>query len=537
MLAPIAPPSPRTSGSETENDAVAVEVSDAAAPPQGQKRKRGKRGGVKEREKVARKAGSAAGAPSVNVARQPFGAAKVALKGAAGAATSAAPRAGGGAAGAAGDAAGGAAPVDAAGQPSGAEEEAPKGAAGTATPVGHAQACEYVGREALCQLSGAAKEAPKGAARAATPAALRAGGGVAMAAGAAAGATSADVAAQPCGAEEEAPKGAAADATPDGLNCKARRNRERAQKQKEWAEKAAATTAETEAGASAPSATSDATSSAHAEEGSMLARAGAFAGEVRKAADRLKAAATRRRVCDIMVKLTPRFDGVNRTKVLGYLYSDTECKSIYARVAEDEDLQGFRLVCSGKVIPNSDLTIGETNLVLYAPATVHVCLPIRRAGLSDDKGIEAHGEDDDDGSKDGADQSPRGKGDGGKGGGAADGGAASGGGMGGHGGSSSSGGGALGDLGRINRIVVKSDWGHNITINNMSLGITARALYESIAERCEGTSADALTVIHFGRPLPNDNSELHTTTLGSSQMDKLGELHLAVVVRKRSSAA
>ena len=424
------------------------------------------------------------------------------------------------------------------GQPSGAEEEVPKGAAGTATPDGYEQACAYFGREALCQLSGAAKEAPKGAARAATPAALRAGGGAAVAAGAAAGATSADVAAQPCGAEEEAPKGAAADATPDGLNCKARRNRERAQKQKEWAEKAAATTAETEAGASAPSATSDATSSAHAEEGSMLARAGAFAGEVRKAADRLKAAATRRRICDIMVKLTPRIDGVNRTKVLGNLYSDTECKSIYARVAEDEDLQGFRLVGYGKVIPNSDLTIGETILVLYAPATVHVCLPIRRAGLSDDKGIEAHGEDDDDGSKDGADQSPRGKGDGGKGGGAADGGAASGGGMGGHGGSSSSGGGARRVFGHINRIVVKSDNGHHFTIKNTSLGITARALYESIAERCEGVrSADALRVIHSGRWLPNDNSELHTTSLGGDHMGKLDELHLTVVVCKRSSAA
>ena len=77
------------------------------------------------------------------------------------------------------------------GQPSGAEEKVPKGAAGTATPDGYEQACEYFGREALCQLSGAAKEAPKGAARAATPAALRAGGGAAVAAVAAAGAPSA----------------------------------------------------------------------------------------------------------------------------------------------------------------------------------------------------------------------------------------------------------------------------------------------------------------------------------------------------------
>ena len=250
------------------------------------------------------------------------------------------------------------------------------------------------------------------------------------------------------------------------------------------------------------------------------------------AAARRHESATRHRICDIMVKLTPRFDGVNRTKVLGNLFRDTPCNSIYERVAEDEDLQGFRLVCAGKVIPNSDLTIGETNLVLYAPATVHVCLPIRRAGLSDDKGIEAHGEDDDDGSKDGADQSPRGKGDGGKGGGAADGGAASGGGMGGNGGSSSSGGGARRVFGHINRIVVKSNLGHHFTIKNTSLGITARALYESIAERCEGVrSADALRVIHSGRWLPNDNSELGMTTLGGSHAGKLDELHLTVVVR------
>ena len=73
----------------------------------------------------------------------------------------------------------------------------------------------------------------------------------------------------------------------------------------------------------------------------------------------------------------------------------------------------------------------------------------------------------DDGSKDGADQSTRDKGDVGKGGGAADGGAVSGGDMGGNGGSSSaegghagnSGGGALGVLGRINRIMVKSNLG------------------------------------------------------------------------------
>ena len=99
------------------------------------------------------------------------------------------------------------------GQPSGAEEEVPKGAAGTAAPVGYELACEDFGREALCQLSGAAKVAPKGAARAATPAALRAGGGAAVAAVAAAGAPSADVARQPCGAAKEALKGVAGAAT------------------------------------------------------------------------------------------------------------------------------------------------------------------------------------------------------------------------------------------------------------------------------------------------------------------------------------
>ena len=83
-----------------------------------------------------------------------------------------------------------------------------------------------------------------------------------------------------------------------------------------------------------------------------------------------------------------------------------------------------------------------------------------------------------------------------------------------------------------------SNLGHNITIKNTSLGITARALYESIAERCEGVrSADALRVIHSGRWLPNDNSELHTTSLGGDHMGKLDELHLTVVVCKRSSAA
>ena len=407
-----------------------------------------------------------------------------------------------------------------------------------------------------------------------------------------------------------------------------------------------------------------------------------------------------------------------KIRILDKLYRGTPCRSIYARVAEFVDCSDFRLVHAGEVIPNNDLKIGETNLVLHIHANVYVCPPIGRVYPSDDEVNEDHGEVDDDGSKDGGDQSTsRDKGDVGKGGGAADGGAASGGDtahaaeeraapaemaraapaagalaapagqaaqadpegaarragdaqaggregraaapadtagdryaisvditvrpfeggtfkvagiqlghetrelyariaairglqpeairlrttggvdlpndgtrvgvtalaqsqhptihilhqraaatttstavaaeatdptgtelgdMGGHGGSSSSeggragnsGGGALADLGRINCIRVKSDLGHNFTINNTSLGITARALYESIAERCEGvTSADALTVIHSGRPLPNDNSELHTTTLGGSQMDKLGELHLVVLVRKRSSAA
>ena len=75
------------------------------------------------------------------------------------------------------------------------------------------------------------------------------------------------------------------------------------------------------------------------------------------------------------------------------------------------------------MIPNSDLKIGSTNLVLYIPANVYVCPPIRRVNPSIPE--------------DGADQSTRDKGDVGKGGGAADGGAASGGDMGGNGGSSS----------------------------------------------------------------------------------------------------
>ena len=45
--------------------------------------------------------------------------------------------------------------------------------------------------------------------------------------------------------------------------------------------------------------------------------------------------------------------------------------------------------------------------------------------------------------------------------------------------------------------------------------------------------ADALTVIHYGRELPNNNSELGMTTLGGSHTGKLDELHLTVVVRKR----
>ena len=121
-------------------------------------------------------------------------------------------------------------------------------------------------------------------------------------------------------------------------------------------------------------------------------------------------------VCDIMVKLTP-----NRTKVLGNLYRDTPCKSIYARVATFVDWPEFRILhaClhAGEVIPNNDLKIGETNLV-----NIHVCPPTGRVYLSDDEVMEGHGEDDNDGSEDGADQSTRGKGDVGKGGGAADGG-------------------------------------------------------------------------------------------------------------------
>ena len=80
--------------------------------------------------------------------------------------------------------------------------------------------------------------------------------------------------------------------------------------------------------------------------------------------------------------------------------------------------------------------------------------------------------------------------------------------------------------------MVKSNLGHELTINNTSLGTTSRALYESIAERW-GMPADALTVIHYGRELPNNNSELGMTTLGGSHTGKLDELHLTVVVRKR----
>ena len=46
-------------------------------------------------------------------------------------------------------------------------------------------------------------------------------------------------------------------------------------------------------------------------------------------------------------------------------------------------------------------------------------------------------------------------------------------------------------------------------------------------------SADAIGVLHSGRELSNDHSELHTTTLGGSHMDKLDELHLTVLIRRR----
>ena len=397
-----------------------------------------------------------------------------------------------------------------------------------------------------------------------------------------------------------------------------------------------------------------------------------------------------------------------KIRILDKLYRGTPRRSIYARVAEFVDCSDFRLVHAGEVIPNNDLKIGETNLVLHIPANVYVCPPIGRVYPSDDEVNEDHGEVDDDGSKDGGDQSTsRDKGDVGKGGGAADGGAASGGDtahaaeeraapaemaraapaagalaapagqaaqadpegaarragdaqaggregraaapadtagdryaisvditvrpfeggtfkvagiqlghetrelyariaairglqpeairlrttagvdlpndgtrvgvtalaqsqhptihvlhqraaattavaaeatdptgtelgdMGGNGGSSSaegghagnSGGGALGVLGRINRIMVKSDLGHEFTISNTSLGTTACELYESIAVRC-GRPADALRVIHSGRWLPNNNSELGMTTLGGSHTGKLDELHLTVLLKR-----
>ena len=243
-------------------------------------------------------------------------------------------------------------------------------------------------------------------------------------------------------------------------------------------------------------------------------------------------------VGDFMVRLMS-----GKIRILDKLYRGTPCRSIYARVAEFVDCSDFRLVHAGEVIPNNDLKIGETNLVLHIPANVYVCPPIGRVYPSDDEVNEDHGEVDDDGSKDGGDQSTsRDKGDVGKGGGAAGGGAASGGEMGGNGGSSSaegghagnSGGGALGVLGRINRIMVKSTLGHEFTISNTSLGTTACELYESIAV-CAAAGprkpADALRVIHSGRWLPNDNSELGMTTLGGSHAGKLDELHLTVVVR------
>ena len=182
---------------------------------------------------------------------------------------------------------------------------------------------------------------------------------------------------------------------------------------------------------------------------------------------------------------------------------------------------------AGREIPNSDLKIGETSLGKIRPTFIFHVRPTH--SLGNGEASEDHDEDDDDSSKRGADKGINDRGGVGKGGGAAGGGAASGGGMGGNGGSSSaeggragnSGGGAFGVL--ISRIKVRSTVGHEFTISNTSLETTGCALYESIAERC-GMSADAIGVLHSGRELSNDNSELHTTTLGGSHMDKLVQL-------------
>ena len=202
----------------------------------------------------------------------------------------------------------------------------------------------------------------------------------------------------------------------------------------------------------------------------------------------------------------------------------------------------FRILYAGTVLPNSDLRIEETSLGNARLATLYVMPNVRPLPACDEDGEDdddeededADGdeedEEDNDGNEGGAD-----KGSSGGGGGCAGGGAASGGGMGGNGGNGSAEGGRAGQVddgafGVLNRIKVKSTAGHEFTINNTSLRTTSCALYESIAERC-GMSADALGVLHSGRELPNDDSELRTTTLGGSHIDKRDELHLTVLIR------
>ena len=194
---------------------------------------------------------------------------------------------------------------------------------------------------------------------------------------------------------------------------------------------------------------------------------------------------------------------------------DHETRELYARIAAKRGLQpeAIRLRLAGVDLPNDGTRVGDTALARSQHPTIHL-LSQRAAATTTSTAVAAEATD------------PTGTelGD-----------------MGGNGGSSSaegghagnSGGGALGVLGRI---MVKSTLGHEFTISNTSLGTTACELYESIAVRC-GRPADALRVIHSGRWLPNDNSELHTTSLGGDHMGKLDELHLTVVVCKRSSAA
>ena len=207
----------------------------------------------------------------------------------------------------------------------------------------------------------------------------------------------------------------------------------------------------------------------------------------------------------------------------------------------------FRILYAGTVLPNSDLRIEETSLGNARLATLYVMPNVRPLPACDEDGEDdddeededADGdeedEEDNDGNEGGAGKGSSGGGGTGKGGGGAGGGAASGGGMGGNGGNGSAEGGRAGQVddgafGVLNRIKVKSTAGHEFTINNTSLRTTSCALYESIAERC-GMSADALGVLHSGRELPNDDSELRTTTLGGSHIDKRDELHLTVLIR------